>query len=232
MAGQAIQVTHSQRLRQKIELMTPYFLEASNALWSHSRLKEIIPEYFFVTHTVMRTSVPLMEAALGQARRMQESDPVAAGVAEYLAKHIPEERNHDEWLLDDLEVLGVSRSEVLDRVPPATVAALAGSQYYWIFHCHPAALLGYIAVLEGYPPSADHLEKVLGRTGLPRDGFRTFFKHSHLDLHHRQDLYDTLDALPLTEKHQAILGISGMRTVQMVARSLMEMIEACDRRGG
>ena len=231
MIGQTLPATSSQRLRQKIGLMLPTLNEASGTLWSHERLAEFFPDFLFVTHCVMRTSVPLMESALGQARQMQESDPVAAGLAEYLAKHIPEEKNHDEWLLDDLVALGVERRAVLDRVPPATVAALTGSQYYWIFHYHPVALLGYIAVLEGYPPTVDHLEEAVARTGLPRDGFRTFFKHAHLDLYHRQDLFDTLDELPLTEKHQTILGISGMRTVHLVARSLKELVDEGERRG-
>ena len=36
----------------------------------------------------------------------------------------------------------------------ATAAALVGAQYYWIRHVHPVALLGYVMLLEGYPPSA------------------------------------------------------------------------------
>jgi hypothetical protein len=42
--------------------------------------------------------------------------------------------NHDEWLLDDLESIGVSRQESLLLKPLQTVAELVGRQYYWIYY--------------------------------------------------------------------------------------------------
>ena len=38
-------------------------------------------------------------------------------------------------------------------MPPPSVAGLVGSQYYWILHHHPVAFLGYVALMEGYPPT-------------------------------------------------------------------------------
>lgn len=75
------------------------------------------------------------------------------GLATYLERHVDEERQHDDWLLEDLAELGVAREDVWGRIPSPNIAALVGSQYYWMRHYHPVALLGYIAVLEGRPPS-------------------------------------------------------------------------------
>ncbi len=213
------------RLRQKLDLLTTPASRASRALWNHARFSELFPEYLFALHCSTRASVPLMETARERAVRLAPHDPAAARLAVYLTAHIPEERNHDQWLLDDLETLGVPRSEVLQRVPPPSVAALVGSQYYWVLHHHPVALLGYIAVLEGYPPSAAELEHVITRTGLPRAAFRTLLEHSDLDQAHRDEFYRTLDQVPLSDEQSALLVVSGFWTLHLMIQLLEDILE-------
>jgi hypothetical protein len=197
--------------------------QASRRLASHPRLADLYPEYLITVHTVIRASVPLMEAARGQAEKRAASDAVSAKLARYLDEHIAEERDHDEWLLDDLEELGVDRAAVLARPPTATVAAVVGAQYYWIFHYHPVALLGYIAVLEGYPPTTELVEVIRARTGYRREAFRTLIKHAELDPGHREELDSTLDNLPLTEQQSVVIGVNAMHTVQLLTRCLDEI---------
>lgn len=210
----------SGRLRGKIALLGAATDTALGRLWGHPRLAELWPEFMVLVHGMIRASVPLMEAALVRARDLAGGDPAAAGLARYLERHIPEERGHDDWLLADLEVLGWPPEAVWEQIPPAALAAVVGSQYYWIRHDHPVALLGYIAVLEGYPPDADRIEAVIARTGLPRQGFRTYLKHAHLDPHHRDDLDRALDELPLEPRQEALLGLSALTT----RRALGELV--------
>jgi len=141
-------LTHSRRLRDKIRVIRGEMDTAAKALWTHPRLREIYPEFLFRNHAVIRSSVPLMQAAAVACEKRLDSDPVAEGMLAYFRKHIPEETGHDDWVLDDLEALGFRREDVLKRIPPPSAAALAGAQYYWIRHVHPVALLGFIAVLE------------------------------------------------------------------------------------
>ncbi len=141
-----------------LELAGMEYSAASGAFWSHPELPGLFADYLVRTHSIIRASVPLMETARARAEELAAHDDVAADLATYLAHHIREERHHDDWLLDDLEALGVARDAVLARMPSPTVAALVGSQYYWIRHYHPVALLGYIAVLEGTPPVAEHVD--------------------------------------------------------------------------
>jgi hypothetical protein len=164
--------------------------------------------------------------------RAAAGDAVAAGVAAYLARHIEEERDHDEWLLDDLEVLGVERSTVLAGVPSDTVASLVGSQYYWIRHVHPVGVLGYIAVMEGYPPSPDLVERLISASGYPREAFRTLAAHGELDPHHRAELEEAIDGLALTRSQETLLGLSAMTTVELLARSIEEVLEAATAQDG
>ena len=205
------------------------YAAASRALWTNPKLAEFFADYLVRTHTIIRASVPLMEAARARAAELAAHDAVAADLAAYLAHHIREERHHDDWLLDDLEALGVAREQVLAQMPSPTVAALVGSQYYWIRHYHPVALLGYIAVLEGTPPVAEHVEGIIRRTGLPRHAFRTILKHADLDPHHRDALDRALDAMPLTADLAATIAISGFSTLNLLGRSLTETVDSWTR---
>jgi hypothetical protein len=157
-----------------------------------------------------------MEAACRRAGELSPSDPVAAGVADYLARHIPEELHHDEWLLDDMAALGASPDAVLRRIPSAAAASLVGTMYYWVLHAHPVAWMGYAAVVEGYPPSDRLLLDVMERTGIPPEGFRTYLKHARLDPHHAREMDETLDALPLATEHSALIGVVAFHTMQGV----------------
>ncbi len=215
----------SRRLRRKIEVLLPGLSGAGQRFLHHPRVRELYPEFLFVSHCIIRASVPLMEAARDQARIRAKDDPVAAALAPYFESHAPEELHHDEWLLDDLEVIGRDRAAFLARQPPPTLAALVGSQYYWIFHYHPVALLGYIAAFEGYPPSVELIEELMGLTGFERDAFRTLLKHAELDPGHAAELDELVDRLPLTDEHRAVMGLSAMHSTITYTRALDEMIE-------
>ncbi|MDQ3932608.1 MAG: iron-containing redox enzyme family protein [Actinomycetota bacterium] len=215
----------SQCLRKKIELVLPALEAADRRLRTHPRVADLYPEYLVTAHGIIRASVPLMEAASERATALCERDAVADLLAPYLEKHIPEEQGHDEWLLEDLEALGIDRSEVLTRPPSPAVAALVGAQYYWILHYHPVALLGYIALLEGYPPHRHEIEYLMARTGSSPRAFRTLLAHADLDPHHRDELNDMLNALPLTAEQRSVLGLSAMNSVRLLARCIEEVIE-------
>jgi hypothetical protein len=166
-----------------------------------------------------------MEAALNCARARFASDPVASGTASYLSRHIPEEKGHDDWLVEDLKHLGIEPSASFRRMPSLSAASLVGAQYYWINHFHPVCLLGYIAVLEGTPPTTTYFERVVKRSGLPKQAFSSLFKHARLDPQHCADLDKALDNLPLTSEHSAMLGISALQTVHLLTRVIEELVE-------
>ena len=225
-------ISHSQQLRQKIQLIRSGVDRAAHAFWSHPHLRELYPELLFRIHCFSRATIPLMAAARAVARVLSESDLVAKYLADYLSKHISEETGHDEWLLEDMEVLGIERKAILKRVPIPTATALAGTQYYWIFHGHPVALLGYLAVMEGSPPRTEFLQEAIVRTGLPARAFRTYLRHAHLDLQHRKDLFAILDRMPLTGEHAALIGVSAFQTIHLSRLLFEELVESHSRESG
>ena len=213
-------MTTSERLRQKLAFALPSFADVAWRMWDSPNVAPLYQEYLCTMHCIVRSSVPLMETAIARAHEL-ESDPVAAGVAAYLESHVDEERGHDEWVLQDLAATGFDRDEPLRRIPPPAVAAVVGSQYYWIRHHHPVALLGHIAVVEGYPPSVSLAKTLEERTGFGPDAFRSLARHSMLDIHHRDEFLDALDALPLRREHEEIVGVSALHTV----RGLIEIFD-------
>lgn len=222
MADTSISTGESARLRRKLELALPLFVVTGRRLWEHPRIRDLYPDYLIATHGVIRASVPLMERALERARAVD--DPAATGLAEYLDHHIDEERGHDDWLLEDLKVLGRPRDEVLARPPSASVAALVGAQYYWIDHYHPVALLGYIGLLEGYPPTIADVDALMARTGYQREAFRTLIRHAELDPLHRDDFDEALDRLPLTAEQSAVIGLSGLYSINAFTRVVEDVL--------
>jgi Iron-containing redox enzyme len=214
---------NAERLRGTLGLVLGELLGAGERLMNHPRIRELYPEYLFTIHCVIRASVPLMETARDRARPMGHDDPVAAELADYLSAHIEEERDHDEWLLGDLETIGVDRAGVLARPPSPTVASAVGAQYYWVLHYHPVALLGWIGLLEGYPPTPRMIDELLARTGYGPEAFRTLTAHAELDPHHGDELFEALDRLPLTAGQSAAIGLSAISSVHLLARALDEV---------
>jgi hypothetical protein len=220
-----IPLSHSRRLRGKIQIARAGLDAAAETLWTHPRLREIYPEFLFRNHAVIRCSVPLMKAAAERCEKLLDSDPVAPGMLEYFRHHIPEETGHDEWVLDDLAILGYRREDILKRIPPPSAAALAGAQYYWIRHVHPVAMLGFIAVLEGTPPDVAFFESTADRIGVPRRAFSNLLLHGKLDPTHRDDLDRALDALPLTDEHHALMGVSAFQTIHLLTCVAIEAVQ-------
>ncbi len=219
-----VTVPASGRLREVLALTIPAFSSRARDFWTHPRLPVLYPRYLVSLHTMIRASVPLMMAARQAVAGQGESDPLAGPLAAYFDQHIVEEAHHDDWLLDDLARIGVPRGDALEHMPSPQVAAAVGAQYYYIHHFHPVALLGYIALLEGYPPAEELAHAAAERTGYPIEAFRTLRKHAHLDPHHRDDLNRLLDTLPLTAGQMSLITINALTTLERLGRVLEEIL--------
>jgi hypothetical protein len=222
-------VRPSELLRTKTRLVSARLDELTSSLWLHPNLRACIPEVLVVLHQTARGGVSLMEVALTEARA-RAGDRVAEGLATYLERHIPEEVNHDVWYLDDLEVLGVDRSTVVGRIAKPSIARLIGAQYYWVRQAHPLAVLGYIATVEGNPPTVDGLEGIMARTGLPAAAFRAWLHHARLDPGHQADVDAAIDSLVLDASHTSLVSVSALHTVQALETVFEELLALAGQR--
>jgi len=217
--------TRSQGLQRTIRLATGPLAGASERFVSHPRAAEIYPKYLVSMLAVMRGILAVMGAARDRARLLAQEDAVAAGIVQYLEKHLDEELGHDAWVVDDLHALGLH--DATDATTPSVaIARLIGCQYYWTYHAHPVAVLGYLLVAEGEPTSPATVERLREATGLPTAAFRTLLEHAELDGSHGTELAALLDELPLTEAHERLLAVSAATTAALMAEALDEVISS------
>jgi len=200
----------------------------ANQLWStlvyDARFKELYPAFLIQTYHYIRQSCPLMQSALkslvatGSAPRCQA----------FLRQHLEEEKGHDEWVLEDLQGLEVSRLSVAVALPLPAVVGLVGSQMYLIEHVSPVALLGYMYVLEAYPQSQRFLGIIEEQHGIARTRITALSHHSEIDHAHREELLSLLDDAAFSnEERQGILH-SALMTADLVCRFYEELLLLID----
>jgi pyrroloquinoline quinone (PQQ) biosynthesis protein C len=131
---------------------------------------------------------------------------------EYFKQHLGEERGHAEWLREDLRSVGI---DVLSTRPMPIAREMVGSIYYLIFHSDPAALLGYMQVLEG---QAENLARMLPQLEAehPASLLRTLKHHAAEDPGHFAELLAMIDELP--EGRRAIIEETAEMTRNYLSR--------------
>lgn len=220
--------TASQRLRAKLDAAAPVFAAAAERLWTSPRVREIYPIYLATMHMLARAAVPLLQAALNRAEAHAKHDPLAAGLANFLPPQIERALGRDTRLLEDFSATGADPDIVMQAIPSPKVASLMGAHYYWVYHHHPIALLGYIAAIESYPPPAGFADQLRADTGFPVAAFRTIARREHDDC--RRELYAWIDTLPLSRRHETLLGLSGLHTLDAAVDVLDEIYDRVDLR--
>jgi hypothetical protein len=216
--------THSQRLRATISLAQPRLTSLIHQVWSHPRLDELYPEFLFAMYGITSTSAPAMCAAAELCSGRFKDDPLSAWLGRYYLEHAAEEQDHGEWLLADLASFNITRDHVFKRLPYPSVAALVGSQYYWMQHVHPIAYLGYIAVLEA-PAQVDFLQEVSHRTSIPLSSMSCHMRHAELDPGHVAEF----DALTLSPAHRDLITVSAITTIGQLEVVFTDIVEHFNR---
>jgi len=66
----------------------------------------------------------------------------------YLYDHMHEESGHEQWVMNDLEAVGVGHAETLAHQPSVHTLALNGYNYWSADRRHPCSVLGMMYALE------------------------------------------------------------------------------------
>jgi hypothetical protein len=213
----------SERLRQKIELVEPWIALPARLLLEHPRAGEIYPRYLATGYHVTCAMLELMEAGLARARELE--DDVAAGLAEYLERHLVEETHHEDpggAVLDDLRALGADPERLIAGAASAKIAALVSGERRRLAE-HPVAVLGFLE-LEAFHTELPTVELLISRSGLPREGFAQLLLHAKLDAVHARQLHEVLDSLPLELWQEQLVGLSALTTIGTVADALLDVV--------
>ena len=210
-------------LRAVIDLVTPRLRQAATVMWAAEPAAERYLDWLRAAYDLVRATTPLLAEAMTACVRLSEP-----ALAAYFAGQITDEFGHERWLEEDWAATGRDPAELTERVPGPAAARLAGTQYYWIRHAHPAALLGHIAVLEWLPPRPGLVTDLVRRTGFGAAAFRTITRHGDLDAEHGQRLDRLLAHLPLTGVAHRLVTTSALTT----ALGLVELMTEIGGRHG
>jgi hypothetical protein len=226
----AIEVdTAATRLQAKLAPLVAEVAVRSGMMLEHPNPRALYVALLEMLHSEVRASVPLLVCAQNRAVELaNEGDAVAAALIVWLGRHIVEETDHDTWLLADYRRVGGDPDLLAFRPGSPTVGAMVGSVYYWTLHAHPVAILGYGAVLEGTPPSTAFVDCLERATGFAPDAFSTLRHHSVIDADHRADLFELLDKLPLTARHEALISMTALQTADLLIATGDELLDAVE----
>lgn len=126
----------------------------------------------------------------------------------HLYEHMHEESGHEEWVLNDLDAVGVTPQDTRGYVPSAHTLALCGYNYWMADRGHPCAVLGMIYALEviasvyGGPFASAIKESLLleGERGTSFIG-----SHATMDTEHMASLRSILNTLTDDASRDAIV---------------------------
>ena len=126
----------------------------------------------------------------------------------FLYEHMMEEKGHEEWVVADLEVVGVERAVTEAYRPSNHMLALNGYNYWAADRRHPCSVLGMVYALEviasvyGGPISTAVKESLL----LEGDrGISFISSHATLDAEHMAELRVVMNTLEDAEVKRAIV---------------------------
>ena len=125
----------------------------------------------------------------------------------FLYDHMNDEQGHEEWVVNDLDVVGVKVDEVRAYKPTDHMLALNGYNYWAADRRHPCSVLGMLYALEvvasvyGGPMTTAITDSLL----LQGDrGISFISSHATLDAEHMADLRLILNTLDDDESKDAI----------------------------
>src|SRR5437016_209099 len=135
-------MSFSDEVYQRLDVAANAIGVSAGHIQRNPAFPKLLSEWFGLIWHIARATVPLLEFARSELVR-HPTDEFLALLDAHFARHINEERNHGDWLLEDMQHLGVSHKMMESQLPPQAISAMVGSQYYLVQHYHPAVILGY-----------------------------------------------------------------------------------------
>ena len=131
-----------------------------------------------------------------------------AQVRYFLYEHMHEESGHEEWVINDLDAVGVQRAAVQAHVPSVHTLALTGYNYWSADRRHPCSVLGMMYTLEVIAsvyggPFASAIRESLLLEG--ERGISFISSHATMDAEHMAELRTVLNTITDKAAHEAIV---------------------------
>jgi len=126
----------------------------------------------------------------------------------FLYEHMHEEKGHEEWVLNDLQAMGVEPAITLAHAAQPFTLALNGYNYWAADRKHPCSVLGMLYALEVIAsvyggPFANALKERLFLDG--ERGVSFINSHATLDAEHMAELREILNLLEDDASRDAVV---------------------------
>lgn len=126
----------------------------------------------------------------------------------FLYEHMQEEKGHEEWVVNDLDVIGVMREQVLAYKPSDYMLALNGYNYWAADRLHPCSVLGMLYALEVVASVYGGQMTTAIQESLLLEGERgiSFISsHATLDKEHMADLREVMNHVNDEAAREAVI---------------------------
>lgn len=133
---------------------------------------------------------------------------------QYFIEHEREERGHEEWMKKDIHALGGTIG-----YPQECIITMCGELYYKVRHLGPEHLLGYMAVIEGFPNPPEVIERL---KKIYSEGSHCLAYHAANDVAHFRDLNEQLE-LVNRDMYPAVTR-TAIRTATLYGKALWNMV--------
>ncbi len=195
-------------------------LDAAVRAFVSAPARVFVPRWYVMLYQIIQATESVLDFALDdiQCRAPDSDRQNAHRLQAFYERKLQEEHGHDRLLLDDLARVGVSASRVYAAPVNPFIAEMVGRQYYQIEFVHPAVYLGFIGLLEGFPPTLEQIDAIQAASGLPAEAFSCARLHAKADIGHREELAKILDEVP-AELRPAILA-NGLRCAALQCAAL------------
>lgn len=187
-------------LRTQLHLLSPVLAQNAKQTFNEHLTQAQYIEYMQDLYHSVKASCPVMAVAVDAFKKL--NDPRLQPLQDYLEHHIKEEMFHDEWILEDLEHMGVDRELTLQKKPLDAIINLIGSVYYRVLHIHPVAIFGFISALETFPISQQTLDTIMKAADLDDKAVRTLKHHGVADVDHANEIFEALASVVLNKREQ------------------------------
>lgn len=154
-------------------------------------------------HHVRHTVPLLMQAGarLGPHQLWMQS-----AVAEYIS----EEKGHEEWILDDIEICGGDRAAYANGAAPFDTEVMVSYLYDVVNRGNPVGVFGMVLVLEGTSSSlAPEVAKIVQeQLKLPDSAMSYLKSHGELDQEHIQHFESLMNRIESKDDQTAIIHVA------------------------
>lgn len=120
------------------------------------------------------------------------------GIRHFLYDHMAEEKGHEDWVLQDLQAVGVEEATTRAHAPAMHTLALNGYNYWAAERRHPCSALGMLYAMEVIAsvyggPFADAIRESLLLEG--QRGVSFIDSHASMDARHMAELRQVLNRI-------------------------------------